>query len=161
MSWFRRFGWIFLKSVKRLWAATIVSSNLKSYESKIDILNVRYGSCLTRVMCLRQFRILVFQMAVWLRFIDNNPDNEWLIHDGKIWFFISSRACDKEKILSTREESNLRPSVSALRCSTTEPQRLYQHVNSVVNNSNDIMTSCIFTLYFTNNYNSLLSISSK
>ena len=31
---------------------------------------------------------------------------------------------DKEKILSLHEELNLRPSDSALRCSTTEPQRL-------------------------------------
>ena len=31
----------------------------------------------------------------------------------------------KEKILSPREESSLRPSDSALRCSTTEPQRLH------------------------------------
>ena len=38
--------------------------------------------------------------------------------------FVLSRAWDKEKILSTHEESNLRPSDSALRCSTTEPQTL-------------------------------------
>ena len=31
----------------------------------------------------------------------------------------------KEKILSPHEESSLRPSDSALRCSTTEPQRLH------------------------------------
>ena len=40
-------------------------------------------------------------------------------------FFVSSRAWDKENVLSSHEESNLRPSDSALRCSTTEPQRLY------------------------------------
>ena len=34
-------------------------------------------------------------------------------------------ACQKKKILSPHQESNLRPSDSALRCSTTEPQRLY------------------------------------
>ena len=39
-------------------------------------------------------------------------------------FFVLSRAWDKEKILSPHEESNLSPSDSALRCSTTEPQRL-------------------------------------
>ena len=39
-------------------------------------------------------------------------------------FFVISRAWDKEKILSPHEESNLRPSDSALECSTTEPQRL-------------------------------------
>ena len=40
-------------------------------------------------------------------------------------FFILSRAWDKEKILSPYGESYLRPSDSALGCSTTEPQRLY------------------------------------
>ena len=40
-------------------------------------------------------------------------------------FFVSSPAWDKEKILSSHEGSNLRPSDSALRCSITEPQRLY------------------------------------
>ena len=40
-------------------------------------------------------------------------------------FFVLSRAWDKEKILSPHEESNLRPSDSAFRCSTTEPQRLH------------------------------------
>ena len=38
---------------------------------------------------------------------------------------VLSRARVKETILSSREESNLRPSGSALRCSITEPQRLY------------------------------------
>ena len=33
-------------------------------------------------------------------------------------FFVLSRAWDKEKILSLHEESNLRPSDSALQCST-------------------------------------------
>ena len=37
--------------------------------------------------------------------------------------FVFSRAWDKENNL--HEESNLRASDSALRCSTTEPQRLY------------------------------------
>ena len=40
-------------------------------------------------------------------------------------FFVLSQAWDKEKILSPHEESNLRPSDSAHRCSITEPQRLY------------------------------------
>ena len=40
-------------------------------------------------------------------------------------FFVFSPAWDKEKILSFHEESNLRPSYSALRCSTTKPQALY------------------------------------
>ena len=40
-------------------------------------------------------------------------------------FFILSQAWNKEQILYPHEESNLRPSDSALRCSTTEPQRLH------------------------------------
>ena len=40
-------------------------------------------------------------------------------------FFVLSRAWDKEKILSPNEKSNLRPSDSALRCSTTVTQRLH------------------------------------
>ena len=40
-------------------------------------------------------------------------------------FFALWRAWDKEKIPSPHEESNLRPSDSLLRCSTTEPQRLH------------------------------------
>ena len=36
-----------------------------------------------------------------------------------------SRAWNKENILSPHEESNVRLSDSALRCSSTEPQRLY------------------------------------
>ena len=40
-------------------------------------------------------------------------------------FFVLLRAWDKEKILSTHEESNLRPSDSALRCFTTKPQKSY------------------------------------
>ena len=43
-------------------------------------------------------------------------------------FFVLSRAWDKENILSPHKESNLRPSDSALRCSTTEPQRLVSEV---------------------------------
>ena len=39
-------------------------------------------------------------------------------------FFILSQTWDKEKILSPHEQSNLKSSDSALRCSTTEPQRL-------------------------------------
>ena len=40
-------------------------------------------------------------------------------------FFVVLQAWDKEKILSPHEESNLRPSDSALWCSTTESQGLY------------------------------------
>ena len=51
-------------------------------------------------------------------------------------FFVLLRAWDKEKILSLHEESNSRPSDSSLRCSTTEPQRLYKHdVNKVADRS--------------------------
>ena len=49
-------------------------------------------------------------------------------------FFILPRAWDKEKILSPHEESNLRPSDSALRCPTTEPQR-WQVLSSVKGDS--------------------------
>ena len=41
------------------------------------------------------------------------------------YVFRLSPAWDKEKILSPHQESNLRLSDSALRCSTTEPQRHY------------------------------------
>ena len=41
------------------------------------------------------------------------------------FFFVLSRTWDKERILSLCEESNLKPSDSALQCSTTEPQRLH------------------------------------
>lgn len=40
-------------------------------------------------------------------------------------FFVLSRTWDKERILSLCDESNLKPSGSALRCSTTQPQRLH------------------------------------
>ena len=40
-------------------------------------------------------------------------------------FFVVSQAWDKEKLLSPYEESNLRPSDSALCCSTTESQGLF------------------------------------
>ena len=39
--------------------------------------------------------------------------------------FVLLRAWDKEKILSALWEMNLRPSDSALRCSTSEPRSLY------------------------------------
>ena len=38
-----------------------------------------------------------------------------------IFFFVLSRVWEKEKVLSTHKESNLRPSDSALGRSTTEP----------------------------------------
>ena len=39
----------------------------------------------------------------------------------KYFFSVMSWVWDKEKIASPNEESNLRPSDSALQCSTTEP----------------------------------------
>ena len=39
----------------------------------------------------------------------------------KDFFSVISWVWDKEKIVSPNEESNLRPSDSALQCSTTEP----------------------------------------
>ena len=61
----------------------------------------------------------------------------WISHNQPIgsWecFFVLSRAWDKEKVLSPHKESNLRPSDSALRCSTTEPQRLFEvHMTRVL-----------------------------
>ena len=47
-----------------------------------------------------------------------------VVHLEKDVFFVLSQAWDKEKVLSPHEESSLRPSDSALRCSTTDPQRL-------------------------------------
>ena len=52
-------------------------------------------------------------------------------------FFVLSQAWDKEKIVSPHEESNLRPSDSALWCSTTEPQRLY-HEQGLLQSSYDM-----------------------
>ena len=40
-------------------------------------------------------------------------------------FFVLSQAWDKEKIMTSHEELNLRFSNSVLQCSTTKPQRLY------------------------------------
>ena len=40
-------------------------------------------------------------------------------------FFHLVTSVAQRKLLSPHEESNLRPPDSALRCSTTEPQRLY------------------------------------
>ena len=42
-----------------------------------------------------------------------------------MFFFVLSRAWDKEKNPSSHEKSNLKLSDSALRCSTTETQRLF------------------------------------
>ena len=53
---------------------------------------------------------------------NDNADNDL---DSEKDVFVLSRAWDKEKILSPYEESTLRPSDSALRCSTTELQRLH------------------------------------
>ena len=53
---------------------------------------------------------------------NDNADNDLDIEKD---VFVLSRAWDKEKILSPHEESTLRPSDSALRCSTIELQRLH------------------------------------
>ncbi|CAH3045689.1 unnamed protein product [Pocillopora meandrina] len=52
---------------------------------------------------------------------------------------------DKEKKLSSNEESNLRPSDSALRCSTTEPQRPFGKRSSL-RSSYGVHTARIETL---------------
>ena len=56
------------------------------------------------------------------------PTNFKSFFELKSWtrcFFVLSRAWDKVKIMSSRQESSLRPSDSALQYSTTEPQKLY------------------------------------
>ena len=53
---------------------------------------------------------------------NDNADNDLDIEKD---VFVLSRAWDKEKILSPHEESTLRPSDSALRCSTIELQGLH------------------------------------
>ena len=67
------------------------------------------------------------KQVISLRTLGNAQRTVWKIYIEieKYVFFVLSRAWDKEKILSPHEESNLRPSDSALRCSTTEPQRLH------------------------------------
>ena len=61
-------------------------------------------------------------------YFDVWPTNFKSFFELKSWtryFFVLSRAWDKVKILSSRQESSLRPSDSALQCSTTEPQKVY------------------------------------
>ena len=48
-----------------------------------------------------------------------------LVNNRKKDVFRLVTSVGERKILSPQEELNLRPSGSALRCSTTEPQRLY------------------------------------
>ena len=45
--------------------------------------------------------------------------------ERRAYVFVLPRAWDQGKNLGSHEESNLRPSDYALRCSGTEPQRLY------------------------------------
>ena len=66
----------------------------------------------------------------------------------KIFFFVLPRAWDKEKMLSPHEESHLRPSVSALRCSTADPQRL--------DGERGLLPSISLFLYRAQNFPSLL-----
>ena len=56
--------------------------------------------------------------------------------------FVLLRAWDKEKILSLHEESNSRPSDYWLRCSTTEPQRLYKHDANEVADPSSMQDAC-------------------
>ena len=64
------------------------------------------------------------QAARWYKNLcwSKNSEKPWI---GERCFFVLSWAWDKEEILSPHEESNLRPSDSALQCSTTEPHILY------------------------------------
>ena len=68
--------------------------------------------------------------------------------------FVLSRAWDREKILSPHEESNLRPSDTALRCSTTEPQRLHGEPEV---NYEDRMT-CVLHIARISNVDSVLFV---
>ena len=70
-----------------------------------------YGHLVSEALHLR----ISVQTGTRLAFLENFPF-KW-----RKMFFVLSRAWDKEKSLIPQEESNLRPSDSALRCSTTEP----------------------------------------
>ena len=78
-------------------------------------------------------------------------------------FFVLSRAWDKVKILSPHKESNLKPSDFVLRCSTTEPQRLYGdrgllrtevHMTRVLHTA---MISNVVSVMFWNNSTGIVS----
>ena len=60
-----------------------------------------------------------------------------ITHWGKMFFSPCHECGTKKKIASSHEESNLKPSNSALRCSTTGPQRLYGERGP------DLRSSCI------------------
>ena len=98
-------------------------------------------TCFTRVYLLLHTRALLLKTShsrsfiFWLLFKTNRFFKKQLY--GAVWarlsnigrcLFVLSRARDKETILSPHEESNLKPSDSALRCSTTESQRLYREI---------------------------------
>ena len=72
-------------------------------------------------------KLLTVKQVISLRTLGNAQRTVWKIYIEieKYVFFVLSRVWDKEKIQSPHEESNLRLSDSALRCSTTEPQRLH------------------------------------
>ena len=68
----------------------------------VSSLRVRKFRCFTLLTFRRRLTKIYFQQ----------------VYTERKMFFVLSRACDKEIILSPHEES-------ALRCSTTEPRRLY------------------------------------
>ena len=58
--------------------------------------------------------------------------------------FVFSRAWDKETILSPHEESDLRPSDFALRCSSAEPQRVDgEQVTKYIYDTHPVVTARI------------------
>ena len=63
--------------------------------------------------------LLTVKQVISLRTLRNAQRTVWKIYIEieKYVFFVLSRVWDKEKILSPHEESNLRLSDSALRCS--------------------------------------------
>ena len=64
-------------------------------------------------------KLLTVKQVISLRTLGNAQRTVWKIYIEieKYVFFVLSRVWDKEKILSPHEESNLRLSDSALRCS--------------------------------------------
>ena len=55
-----------------------------------------------------------------------------------------ARTWDKDRILIHRKKSNLRPLVSALRCFTTEPQRLYGETGHAGLSDVQAWVTCVF-----------------
>ena len=72
--------------------------------------------------------------SIFYSIIYYHARNHWIKETNKErkMFFVLSRGRDKEKILSPREESNLRTSESAFRCSTTETPRWARSITKFI-----------------------------